>query len=144
MSAVSMPMPITRIRTRTMRFGPVLGARFSCSRRSFSICRICSTMSCFRREVALQLRERIGWDRLALGRAQMFQALRRLLELGIEAADAEPRQGRLDAVDDGGLLANEGLALAVRALGILLRDGRDRAHSCSGSARRGASRGRRV
>src|SRR5262249_17938568 len=80
------------------------------------------------REVALQLRERIGWDRLALGRAQMFQALRRLLELGIEAADAEPRQRRLDAVDDGGLLANEGLALAVRALGILLRDGRDRAH----------------
>src|SRR5262249_32009608 len=37
-------------------------------------------------------------------------------------ADAQPRQGRLDAVDDGGLLANEGLALAVWTLGILLRE----------------------
>jgi hypothetical protein len=52
----------------------------------------------------------------------VFQALRRLLELGIEAADPEPRQGRLDAVDDAGVLANEGFALAVRALGVLLRD----------------------
>src|SRR5215831_5891394 len=118
MSAVSMPIPMTRIRTRTIRFGPVLGACFSCSRRAFSICRICSATNCLR----------IGRDRLALGRAQVFQALRRLLELGIEAADAEPRQGRPDAVDDGGLLANERLAFAVRAFGILLRGGRDRAH----------------
>src|SRR5215510_45473 len=36
MSAVSMPMPITRIRTRSIRFGPVFGACFSCSRRAFS------------------------------------------------------------------------------------------------------------
>ena len=56
----------------------------------------------------------------------MFQALWRLLELGIEAAVAESRQGRFYAVDDGGVLANEGLALAVGALGILLREGRDR------------------
>ena len=70
------------------------------------------------RQIALQLGERIGWNRHALGGVQVFQALRRLLELGIEVADAEPRQGRLDAVDDGGLLANEGLALAVGALGI--------------------------
>jgi hypothetical protein len=48
MSAVSMPMPITRIRTRTIRFGPVLGACFSCSRRAFSIWWICSATSCFR------------------------------------------------------------------------------------------------
>src|SRR5262249_34163315 len=45
------------------------------------------------------------------------------LELGIEVADAEPRQGRLDAVDGGGLLANEGLALAVGA-----SEGGDRTH----------------
>src|SRR5262249_60175473 len=77
----------------------------------------------FARHVALQFGERVGRDRLALGRAQVLQALRRLLELGIEAADAEPCQGCLDAVDDGGLLANEGLALAVGALGILLREG---------------------
>ena len=52
----------------------------------------------------------------------------RILELRINAADPEPRQGRLDAVDDGGLLANERLALALGALGILLCRGRDRAH----------------
>jgi hypothetical protein len=32
----------------------------------------------------------------------MLQALRRSLERRIEAADAEPRQGRLDAADDAG------------------------------------------
>ena len=64
----------------------------------------------------------------ALRRAHVFQALRRLLELRIEVADAEPHQGRLDAVDDGGVLANEGLALAVGALGILLREGGDGGH----------------
>src|SRR5262249_39930770 len=75
-----------------------------------------------------QFRERVGRDRLTFGRAQVFQALRSLLELGIEVADAEPRQGRLDAVDGGGLLANEGLALAVGALGVLLCDSRNRTH----------------
>ena len=94
--------------------------------------------------VAAQLGERIGRDRLALGRAHVFQALRRLLELGIEVANAEPRQGRLDAVDDSGLLANEGLALAVGALGIFLRQGRDRRPSCSAPARRAASQETRV
>jgi hypothetical protein len=39
-------------------------------------------------KVALQLSQRIGRDRFALGRAQVLQALWRLLELGIEAADA--------------------------------------------------------
>src|SRR5262245_12181860 len=58
----------------------------------------------------------------------MLQALRRLLELGIEVADTEPRQGRLDAIEDGSVLANKGLTLAVRALGIFLCEGRDRAH----------------
>src|SRR5262249_58936509 len=80
------------------------------------------------RKVALQFGERVGRNGLALGRAQLFEALRRLLELGIEGANAEARQRRLDAVDDGGVLANEGVALAVGALGILLREGRDGGH----------------
>jgi hypothetical protein len=80
------------------------------------------------RQVAAHLGERIGRDRLALRRAQVFQALRRLLELWIEVADPEPGQGRLDAVDDGGVLANEGFALTVRALGVLLREGGDGGH----------------
>src|SRR5262245_3680434 len=58
----------------------------------------------------------------------LLMSHRRLLERGIEAADAEPCQGRLDAVDDRGVLANEGLALAVGTLGIFLREGRDRGH----------------
>src|SRR5262245_1006892 len=57
----------------------------------------------------------------------MLQALRRLLELGIEVADTEPRQGRLDAIDDGSVLANKGLTLAVRALGIFVCEGWARA-----------------
>jgi hypothetical protein len=43
------------------------------------------------RQVALQFGERIGRDRLALGRAQVFQALWCLLELPVEVADAKPR-----------------------------------------------------
>src|SRR5262249_59985079 len=58
----------------------------------------------------------------------MLQALRCFLEFGIEATDAEPRQGRLDAVDDGGVLANENFALAVGTFGVLFGEGRDRAH----------------
>ena len=111
-----------------MRFGPVLGACLSCSRRAFSIWRICSANQPFTLHVAVQFSEGIGRDWLALGRAQIFQALRRLLEFGVEIADPKPRQGPLDAVDDSGLLANEGLALAVRALGIFLCEGGDRAH----------------
>src|SRR5262249_38275730 len=76
--------------------------------------------------IARQFGERVGRERLALWRAQMLQALRRLLERRIEAADAEPRQGRPDAADDAGVLANEVLALAVGPFGILLREGRDR------------------
>ena len=61
--------------------------------------------------VATQFGQRVGRDRLALGRAQTLQALGGLLQLGIEVADAKPRQGRFHAVDDATLLANEAGAL---------------------------------
>src|SRR5262245_62964842 len=61
--------------------------------------------------VAAQLRERIGWNGFVFGRAHVLQALRGLLQFGIEVADAEPRQGRLHAVDDTRVLTNERLAL---------------------------------
>ena len=51
-----------------------------------------------------------------LGRAQAVEAFNRLLQLGIEAADAEPRQRRLHSVDDPALLANETFALALGRL----------------------------
>ena len=128
MSAVSMPMPITRIRNEDHQIGSTLrGLLQLLESRLLDLLDFLGD-ELLPLEVAAQFGERVGRDRLALGRAHVFQALRRLLELGIEAADAEPRQGRLDAVGDGGLLANEGLALTVGALGILLRKGRDRAH----------------
>src|SRR5262245_58025212 len=49
------------------------------------------------------------------GRAHVRQSVRRLLELQIEVADANPRQGPLHTIDDAGLLPNEALALAVGA-----------------------------
>src|SRR5262249_37413202 len=79
-------------------------------------------------DIALQFGERVGRNGLALGCAQMLQPLRRLLELGIEAANAKPRQVGLDAVDDSSVLANEGVALAAGASGIFLREAGDRAH----------------
>jgi hypothetical protein len=57
-------------------------------------------------QVAAQLSERVGRDRLSFRRAQMFEALRCVLELRIEVADPEPRQGCLTAVDDSGVLGN--------------------------------------
>src|SRR5262249_1108488 len=59
---------------------------------------------------------------------QVFEPLWRLLELRIESADTEPRQGCLNAVDDRGLLSDEHLPLAVGALGILLGKRWDRRH----------------
>jgi hypothetical protein len=53
-----------------------------------------------------------------------------LLELGVEVANAKTRQGGLQAVDDSGSLANEGLALAVGALGILLLKRGDGRRQC--------------
>jgi hypothetical protein len=60
-----------------------------------------------------------------LGRAQIFEAIGRLLEHGIEVADGEPRQGRLHAVDNAALFANEALTLPVRPLGIFVHKGWD-------------------
>jgi hypothetical protein len=60
-------------------------------------------------EVAKQLRQR---KPLSMGCTQVFKALRRLLGFGIEAPDIEPREGHLNAVDDGSLLARSERRLA--------------------------------
>ena len=46
----------------------------------------------------------------------------------LEAADAEPRQGTLHPIDDARALADQALALAARAFGVLVLNGRDRHH----------------
>src|SRR5450631_2182662 len=78
--------------------------------------------------IATQLSQRVGWDRFAFGCAQAFKALDSLLQLGIEAADAEPDQRCFHSVDNPSLLSDETLALAVGPLGIFLLDCGDRDH----------------
>ena len=78
--------------------------------------------------VATQLSQRVWRDRLALRRAQIFEAAGGLFQLGIEAAYAEPDQRRLHSVDDPILLSDEAFALAVGPLGIFVLGCRDRHH----------------
>src|SRR5438128_604152 len=67
--------------------------------------------------------------RRPLRRAQRLQALRRAAQARLEAADAEAGQGALHPVHDPGALAHEALALAARALGVLLLQRRRRGHA---------------
>src|ERR1019366_2816365 len=80
------------------------------------------------RHVATQLSQGVGRDRLALGGEQALKAFGGLLQLGIEAADAEPDQRCFHSVDDPTLLSDEALVLTVRPLGILVLGCRDRHH----------------
>src|SRR5207244_4351025 len=78
--------------------------------------------------IATQLSQRVGRYWFALGRAQIFKALGGLLQLGIEAADAEPDQRCFHSVDNPSLLSDKTLALAIGPLGVFLLDCRDRDH----------------
>src|SRR6202040_2473257 len=78
--------------------------------------------------VATQLSQGVGRDRLALGGAQAVKAFGGLLQLGIEAADAQPDQRCFHSVDNPSLLSDEALALAVGPLGIFVLGCRDRHH----------------
>jgi hypothetical protein len=62
-------------------------------------------------------------------RAQAAEPLGRLAQRRLEAPDAEAGQGALDPVHDAGALADQARVLSVRALGILLLEGRDRRHA---------------
>jgi hypothetical protein len=79
-------------------------------------------------DVTTELSESIGRDWFVLGRAQVFKARGGLLQLGIEAADAEPAQRCFHSIDSPSLLSDETLALAVGPLGIFVLDCRDRDH----------------
>ena len=70
-----------------------------------------------------------GGSGAALRRAQRLQALGRVAQRRLEAADAEAGQAALHPVHDAGALADQALALAVGAPGVLLREGRDRGHA---------------
>src|SRR5262245_31356803 len=78
--------------------------------------------------VAPQLSQRVRRDRLALRRSQTVKAPDGPFQFGIESADAQPNQRCLHSVDNPTLLADEALALAARALGILVLQCGDRDH----------------
>ena len=64
----------------------------------------------------------------AFGRAQIFKAPGGLLQLGIEAADAQPDQRCFHSVDNPSLLSDQTLTLAVGPLGIFVLDCGDHDH----------------
>src|SRR6516162_4913196 len=95
-------------------------------------------------DVATQLSQRVGRDRVALGRAQAVKTFGCLLQFGIKAADAEPDQRCFHSVDDPTLLTDKALALAVGPFGIFVLDCRNRDHPAVITARRATSPERRV
>src|SRR6516164_3075276 len=119
MSAVSMPTPITRANRRTMMrsiIGRLLKMLEACLLDLPNL--IADKPSAL--HVAPQLSQRVRRDRLALGRSQTVKAPDGPFQFGIESADAQPNQRCLHSVDNPTLLADEALALAARALGILV------------------------
>src|SRR6202795_239570 len=127
MSAVSTPTPITRANRRTIACGPSLGACLRRSRRVLDLPYLITDKPPAH-HVATQLSQGVGRDRLARGGAQAVKAFGGLLQLGIEAADAEPDQRCFHSVDDPTLLSDEALVLSVGPLGIFVLGCRDRHH----------------
>ena len=76
----------------------------------------------------MQFGQRVGRDRLALGRAQTCKEFGGFLQFGIEAADAQPDQRCFDSVDDPTLLSDQALALPVGPLAIFVCECWDRDH----------------
>src|SRR3954464_11517795 len=78
--------------------------------------------------VATQFEQRVGRERYPLGRPQRCKTVRRVAQRGLEGANPEADQTALHPVDQARALTDEPLALTVGALGILLRQRRDRNH----------------
>src|SRR5215813_8419240 len=90
MSAVSVPTPITRANRCTIACGPSLDACSRRSRRALLDLPDLITDEPPAHHVATQLSQRVGRDRVALGRAQAVKTFGCFLQFGIKAADAEP------------------------------------------------------
>src|SRR3954469_21669595 len=119
MSAVSTPTPMMLARRRTMACGPVLGACSRHSRRACSIALICARMIASRarsRRISSRVFGGIGRPSGVYKASIRCGALRNSgLKLRI------PRRARTAfPVDKPGALADQGLPLAARALGVLL------------------------
>ena len=118
MSAVSMPIPITRANRRTVR--SITGRVIEMLQARLLNLPDLMPDQPSPLDVATQLSQRIRRYWLVLGRAQIVKAPGGPFQLGIEAADAEPDQRCFHSVDDPALLANKVLALAVGPLGLFV------------------------
>ena len=108
--------------------GALLRVLLSRSRRAASISRIWSTISCSRAISRRSSASVFGGSGILRG-AQSLQPSAAWRKVRLEAADAEPRQGALDAVDNAGALADQTFSLAARPLGVFFLQGRDQ-RSC--------------
>src|SRR5208282_1936229 len=79
--------------------------------------------------VATHLRSSVGRQWRALRRAQRLETFGCLAECRLEIADAEADQACLHAIDDARALTYQVFTFAVRALGVLLFEGRNSRHA---------------
>src|SRR3954465_14032498 len=128
MSAVSMPIPITRASRRTIAGGPWSGCVAKPSCRASSISLICPTMK-HRRAMSRRSSARVfGGSGAPFRVAQSVEAVRGVAQGRLEAPDAETGQGGLHPVHHAGALADQALPLAVRPPGVLLFERGHRGH----------------
>src|SRR3954466_16008034 len=78
--------------------------------------------------VATKFEPRVGRERHPLGGPKRGETVRRVAQRRLERPNPEAGQTALHPVDQARALTDEPLALTVRALGILLRQRRDRDH----------------
>src|SRR6202043_3614713 len=91
MSAVSMPTPITRANRRTIACGPSPGRMLETLQASILDLPDLITDEPPAHHVAMQLSQRVGRDRLALGRAQAVKTFGCLLPLWVKSAGGGAR-----------------------------------------------------
>src|SRR3954464_13454857 len=128
MSAVSIPIPITRASRRTIACGPWSGCVAKPSCRASSISLICPTMNP-RRAMSRRSSARVfGGEWCTFRGAQGVEALRGVAHRRLEAPDAKTGQAGLHPVHDAGALADQALPLAVRPPGVLLFERGHRGH----------------
>jgi hypothetical protein len=78
--------------------------------------------------VAPKFEQRVGRERHPLGRTKHCETVRGVAQRRLEGSNPEADQAPLHPVDKARALTDEPLALTVRALGILLRQRRNRGH----------------
>ena len=129
MSAVSMPMPRTCASSRTIGWAPSRGC---CCKPLQTRGLDLSDLPGDKRRRAISRRNSasvFGGSGVPSGVRNVSSRAAASAQVRLEAANAEPSQCALDAVDDARALADQLLALAAWPFGVLLLKGRDRDHA---------------